>query len=111
MIDKKQVETYWARIYMAGDIGQIETVCRKFCMSGLCVTVAPTKFIYTGGQESGAEVGLVNYPRFPSGPTDIDIKAEALAERIMMDCQQLTALVVTPDKTTWLSRKKEFEPK
>lgn len=111
MIESKQVETYWAKIYMAGDIKAIEESCRRFCMEGLCVTVTPTKFIYTGGQEDGAEVGLVNYPRFPSTPEAIKSKAQLLAVRMMEECCQLSVLVVAPDGTTWLNRRKEFEPK
>jgi hypothetical protein len=111
MIESKLVETYWVKIYVAGDIKSIEESCRRFCMDGLCVTVTPTKFIYTGGQEDGAEVGLVNYPRFPSTPEGINIRAEVLAEQLMKDCCQLSVLVVTPGKTTWFSRRKEFEPK
>jgi len=111
MIESKLVETYWVKIYVAGDIKSIEESCRRFCMEGLCVTVTPTKFIYTGGQEDGAEVGLVNYPRFPSTPEAIRTKASFLALKLMEDCCQLSVLIVSPDGTTWVNRRKEFEPK
>lgn len=108
---QETVDTFWARIYVAGDVGVIESSCRKFCMKGLCVTVKPTKFIYTGGMEDGAEVGLVNYPRFPSTPDEIQQNAVGLAWQIILDGCQLTALVVTPTKTTWISRKDDYEGK
>lgn len=49
------VDTYTARIYMAGDIEQAKVFMRKECYppnEGLCVTIEPTTFIYTGGEES-----------------------------------------------------------
>lgn len=48
-------------------IDQVEEVCQGYCNgAGLCVTVTPTKFIYTKRWEPGCIVGLINYPRFPS---------------------------------------------
>lgn len=110
-LEFKEVDTYWAKIYIAGDIRDIESCCRKFCMKGLCVTVRENRFIYTGGQEDGAEVGLVNYPRFPSCPDGIFINARGLAIKLIDDCCQLSALIVMPDKTIWISKRKRFEGK
>jgi hypothetical protein len=42
-----------ATIYIAGPVAKIESVCRKFCERGMCVTVTPTTYIYTGGSEGG----------------------------------------------------------
>ena len=54
-------------IFMAGDINVIKQACREFTYSqGLCVTVAPTTYVYTGGAEEGVVIGLINYPKFPS---------------------------------------------
>lgn len=54
------------QIFMAGDISEAKKEIRSYCYEvGLCVTVTPTDFIYTGGEESGFVIGLVNYPRFP----------------------------------------------
>lgn len=74
---------------------------------GLCVTVTPCNFIYTGGQESGVSIGLLNYPRFPKEPTAITARAMKLAERLMVDLCQWPALVVTPEETTWINRRPE----
>ena len=41
----------------------IQEYCDK---NGLCVSVTPTKFIYTNGGENGCIIGFINYPRFPS---------------------------------------------
>jgi hypothetical protein len=102
------VPTYWARIYIAGDLDTIKQVCREHCMEvGLCVTVEPTTYIYTGGEESGAVVGLINYPRFPSDLSELLAKAEALAMKIMERCCQLSFSIMTPETTTWHSRRPE----
>jgi len=91
---------------MAGDKAVIEQVCREHCMEvGLCVTVQAAEFIYTGGQESGVEVGLVNYPRFPSTPVEIKAKALTLAEKMIERACQWSALVVTPTESVWLDRR------
>lgn len=43
--------TFWATIYIAGDAEHAKQVCRDFCLAvGLCVTVTPTTFIYSGGK-------------------------------------------------------------
>lgn len=100
------VPTFWAKIFIAGDINVIKQVCREHCFEiGLCVTVDPTTYIYTGGEEAGAVIGLINYPRFPASSVDIIEKAESLAQRIMERCCQQSFSIMTPDKTLWYSRR------
>lgn len=74
---------------------------------GLCVTVTPTTFVYTGGAEDGVAVGFVNHPRFPKSPEEIAARARVVALRLMDDLCQWSALVVAPDKTLWLTRRPE----
>lgn len=94
-------------IYMAGDIESAKRVCREYCFDkGLCVTVTGTDFIYTGGHEFGIQVGLLNYPRFPTTEKDLTETAMELANILILACCQWTALVVTPGSTHWLSRRK-----
>lgn len=51
-------------IFIAGDFDEARDLCRAFCdEEGLCVTVTPTTYVYTGGEEDGVIVGLINYPR------------------------------------------------
>lgn len=100
------VPTYWARIYIAGDLATIKQVCREQCMAvGLCVTVEPTTYIYTGGEESGAVIGLINYPRFPATPEEIYSKARELGELLMVRCCQHSFSIMAPDNTVWFSRR------
>lgn len=59
------VLTHQVTIWMAGDLATARRVCRKHCHGeGACFTVTPSKFIYTGGEEDGFAIGLVNYPGF-----------------------------------------------
>jgi hypothetical protein len=107
-ITMTEARTHWARIYVAGAGADAERVCREYCMEvGLCVTVTPTQYIYTGGQEAGVIVGLINYPRFPLLPGAIEQHAEALGMRLMVALCQLSFTVETPTRTRWFSRRQE----
>ena len=79
-MNTKTEPTYWVKIYLSGPLAVIEQVCREECLKkGLCVTVEPTRFIYTGGEETGALVGLINYPRFPQTAGELFVRARDLA--------------------------------
>lgn len=104
----KQVKTYTVQIKMAGDIETAKRLLRRECYHcGLCVTVEPTTYIYTGGEETGFVVGFLKYPRFPAPNESIFALAKEIAEKLMDECCQMSALLVATDKTVWLSRKKE----
>lgn len=74
---------------------------------GLCVTVTETIFIYTGGEEFGAEIGLLNYPRFPVTEEELFKTAYALAELCRAEAKQNSFLMVTPEKTIWNTLRKD----
>ncbi len=95
-------ETYTATIFIAGDLAKIKDVCREFCLRGLCVTATPTDFIFTGGSEAGAAIGLINYPRFPSTPEKIKTDALELARTLMAECCQRSCTVAWSDGTAYL---------
>lgn len=100
--------TYWARIFIAGDVDVARQVCREYCFDvGYCVTVEPTTYIYTGGEEAGVVVGLINYPRFPATQEEIDAKAEELAMRLMQRCCQQSFSIMNSVETRWFSRRQE----
>ena len=104
----KTAKSYNCKIYIAGDIGQIKQVCRKYCYKiGLCVTVSPTTYIYTGGEEEGAIIGFIQYPRFPKSHHKIKIIARNLGNEIMKRCCQQSFIVETLNKTYWFSRRPE----
>jgi hypothetical protein len=100
--------TYTAAIFIAGDLATAKLVCREYCMRvGLCVTVEPTTYIYTGGEEAGVRVGLINYPRFPSEPEELRRKALDLANVLVARLCQHSFCVVFPDETIWRSLRTE----
>lgn len=106
---RREVSTYTAAIHLAGDPADARRICREFCLRGLCVTVEPIEFIYTGGAESGVRVGLINYPRFPADPKTIFATAEELARVLIEGLHQHSASIVATDKTVWLSRRPEHQ--
>ena len=93
-------------IFIAGDLEVAKQVCREYCFEvGLCVHVEAVSFIYTGGEEAGLKVGLINYPRFPSTGSDLLDKALVLAERLMRRLCQHSYSIVGPQNTLWASRR------
>ena len=112
----KTVQTYTATIYVGTRVGrsaepakaihsisEIEDVCQRFCDAvGLCVTVTPTRFIYKAGNEDGAAVGLINYPRFPKSAEEIRELALALADLLRSKMDQFKVSVVFPDETVMI---------
>lgn len=102
----KTVPTIRFDIFIAGDIGVAKQICREFCFEvGLCVTVEPVDYIYTGGEEAGVRIGLINYPRFPSSESGLMDKAVALADRLMRAMHQHSYSIVGPSQTVWFSRR------
>jgi hypothetical protein len=101
-------ETIRFDIFIAGDLAQAKQICREHCFeAGLCVTVEPIDYIYTGGVEAGVRVGLINYPRFPVERMELESQAYKLARRLMLGLCQHSYSIVGPDKTAWFSRRPE----
>lgn len=106
MSEIKSAETIRFDIFMAGDIAQAKQVCREYCFKiGLCVTVEPTTYIYTDGEEEGFRIGLINYPRFPSSATVLSAAAKGLANLLMERLCQHSYSIVGPNKSEWTSRR------
>lgn len=98
--------TTWARIYIAGPIEVAKQIIRAECMrEGLCVTVEPTLFIYTGGEEAGYVVGLNEYPRFPMGAMALEARAVDLAMKLLDGTHQHSVMVQTPTTTQWFTKR------
>jgi len=99
-----EVSSYPVTIFVAGT--DVEPICRTYCDEiGLCVTVTPTRYVYTSGAEDGFAIGLINYGRFPSEPASIFARAEALAVRLIEQTSGAiqSATVQAQDKTVWIS--------
>lgn len=111
-MDSKVASTYWNRIYIAGDFDKARDVCRQFCYKvGLCVNVTKHAYIYTGGEEDGVMVELINYPRFP---VDLDVDRNEIDEKgyhlgVMLKDQlcQDSFLIMTPLSTIWVTSRDE----
>lgn len=93
--------TFHASIYVAGDFDDVRRLCKEFCAKGLCVTVEKLHYCYTGGEESGVRVGLINYPRFPKSDEQIRETALDLAEFLRGRLYEDSFTVVFPDETVW----------
>lgn len=98
------VETYWVKLYLSGPIEIAKQIIREDCLAkGLCVTIEPTTFIYTGGEEAGYVVGFINYPRFPASISEIFGRAESLAHKLLEGTFQRSVLMMGPNFSKWLS--------
>jgi len=101
-----EAPSYRFDIFIAGDVQVAKQTCRQFCFSeGLCVTVEPVAYVYTGGEEAGVRIGLINYPRFPVELEALRNTAHKLASNLMEDLYQHSYTVAGPDKTQWFSRR------
>lgn len=96
------------RIWIAGDYQAAIQACREFCEEGLCVSVHPTAYVYTGGMEDGVCVTLINYPRFPSTDAEISERASRLAEHLRQRLYQDSYTIEGPKKTVWFSRRSDL---
>lgn len=106
-----EVTSYPVSIFMAGSTWEARKTCLRYAEQfGFCVTVTETMYCYTGGQEAGVIVGLINYPRFPSMPTAIWAHAEELASRLCRDLKQQSYTIQAPDKTVWFSHRAKDNP-
>ncbi len=101
----KQVSSFYADIYIAGDYDTARAICREYCDRGACVTVSKTSYIYTHGEEQGIRVGFVNYPRFPKDPDVMLVQAQELANLLMERLHQGSYLIQTPTDALWYSRR------
>lgn len=106
----RHAATYWVELHLSGPIEIAKQVIRAECLrQGLCVTIQPTTFIYTGGEETGYTVGLLNYPRFPSTPAELECRARTLMHLLLDATHQHSALMMTPTVTEWITKRAPAE--
>ena len=101
----KEEKSYWVFLYIAGNINSIEMICREYVYMGLCVTVEPIKFIYTGGAEDGARIGFIQYARFPNTTGKIFDHAIELGKIIAERNYQCSFTVLDPYSSVYFSNK------
>lgn len=100
----ERAEPYQCKLYVAGNVWHIELICRKYVELGLCVTITPTKYIYTGGAEDGAIIGFINYARLPNTKENIIEIAVELGKQIIEQTGQLSFTVIDNENNCYFSR-------
>lgn len=100
-------KTYTATIHIAGEYHRIKDICARYCQKGLCVSLAKTDYIYTGGQQSGYAITLINYPRFKSTSEKINQEAFELAKMLIIDGYQDSCTIITTDNSYYMSKRGE----
>lgn len=101
-------DSYPISVFIAGDIERAKLSCRELCDGlGFCVTLTPTTYIYTGGEEAGMIVGIINYPRFPSDQETLRDRAVVFAEKLRADLDQRSYTIQAPDGSVWISYRDE----
>lgn len=79
---------------------EVQQAAQAYCdRVGLAVAVAEERFVYKGGSEPGASVGLLCYPRFPREPADIKRHAVELACILRTLLKQQRVSVACTDET------------
>lgn len=106
----KTTPSYTQRIFIAGNYNQAEEICRTFCERGMCVSIHPINYIYTGGEESGVCVTLINYARFPKEPVELQEIAFTLAMDLCVGLHQQSFTIERPDLTMFFSSRSEDQP-
>lgn len=106
----KTAVSFTIRIWIAGNYARAEEICRTFCEQGFCVSICPMNYIYTGGEEAGVCVTIINYARFPRDPKDLKIWAENLAEHLRIGLHQQSFTIEDPDETRFFSMRPEDKP-
>lgn len=69
---------------------------------GGCFANRIIPFFYVGGEENGAVVGLINYPRFPKTDEGFHGVVRTLAELLRVEMGQLRVTVLFPDHSVML---------
>lgn len=101
-------DTYWVKIYLAGPIEVAKQFIRKKATTvRMCVTIEPTTYIYSGGEETGYVVGYINYPRFEKIPSEIWKEAVVLAQELKDETGQKSFTIMATDTTFWHSDEDE----
>ena len=93
-------------IYIGGDLRTITETCREYCTENpFCVSIKPCDFAYKYGLESGAEITLINYPRFPRNWDELYEKAEQLGYKIADRASQGSFTIQSEKETVMYDRR------
>lgn len=97
----KECRSISVNIFMAGHAHSAAELCRTYFEDrGGCVTVTPTRYVFTGGAEDGFIVGFINYPPYPLDDEAALIrKAKDLAEELRRELGQQSYTIQGPTRT------------
>lgn len=103
----KSAPTYNVDIHMAGDVAAAALFIQRYAIDdGMCVSIMPQSFVYTGGREEGFRIGFINYPRYPTVHLPhIKDAAYRLALALLDHLGQHSFCIVDPVDTFWYSRR------
>lgn len=101
---RQEAASYWVKVYIAGPIDVAKQIIRKRAKEvGMCITIEPTTYMYTGGEEDGYVVGFINYARFPKSNKDIWSEAQDIANLLKDGTYQDSYTIMDPAKSIWVS--------
>lgn len=101
----RQEPSFEIKIFIAGDYNRIKHVCSDFVTEvGLCVNIKKTDYVYTYGEQSGAEIGLISYPKFQTEFEEQRNKAMKLCKLLMNACNQKSATILDNKQALYLER-------
>ena len=95
-------------IFVAGDESVIAHACREFVLEeSLCVTVEQCRYVFCGGEEPGARVGIRYYPRYKREKPYEELHgiASRLALHLLERTFQHSVMIVGPTKTEWITKR------
>lgn len=104
---EKTAPTFNVDVHMAGDIQAAANIIQVYAAErGMCVTLTPQTYVYTGGREEGFKVGFIHYPRFTREELETIFEdAKELAAYLMHQLGQHSYSVVGPTESYWFSRR------
>lgn len=92
-------------VLIAGDFGTIRQVCREFAAKfHICLCPSPIEFVYDYGCEHGASVRLLNSPRNLKTEKEMLSLGDVLANKLMDQCVQKSAIVLNSGRTILIER-------
>lgn len=105
---EKTADAYRVSIFICGDYDEAVQHCRDFVDAvGLCVTVTPKAYCYTGGMQNGVEVGLINYARFPRDKEEVWNRGCQLADYLLTMLNQGSYTIQDEENSLFVSIRDE----
>lgn len=98
-------------IYCTGDKARLYAAVQETIDAiGLCVSIFPCDYLFTGGQESGYEIRLINYPRLPFDMDTMMAKAGHVAQAVFTVNPKGSLTIVAPHETIfWSNRDSDYD--